>query len=313
MLVSTDEKVIVANLGWVDKGNLWCLHTSSHKIKSINLSAAKYLTLHKLFKSDYFSVMHHFGAEKVLITAHNFDDISNKISTIIIDKSGSKIEGEKSVWSKLPKVYVCFLDVNDKKDDYLIQVDSSRSDLRLVKLDWYDDSYDKDYQGLIDVTEVPQRKQLIFTIQRNSYPVLYDMHKQSIIKKISLADRGGNPQLFFRKNKSELWASDYDNMLVIDADNWNIKFCGQLQKTQKGIARFIGDYTFNEEETLCAVARPFSGDVIVLDTKNFQIAYGCKLNDQPLSVALLSNGKVYARDWKTGKLLRGIPTAIKHL
>ena len=67
----------------------------------------------------------------------------------------------------------------------------------------------------------------------------------------------------------------------------------------------MGAYTFSLDESLCAVARPFSGDVVAVNTKRFRITHTCNLGHQPLTVALLSDGTVYARDWKTGRLLKG--------
>ena len=69
--------------------------------------------------------------------------------------------------------------------------------------------------------------------------------------------------------------------------------------------QFTGDYSFNRDETLCAVARPFSGDVVALDTEQFRITHYSKLGKQPLEVCLLSDGTVYSRDWKTGNFLKG--------
>ena len=57
--------------------------------------------------------------------------------------------------------------------------------------------------------------------------------------------------------------------------------------------------------TLCAVARPFSADIVALDVGTFQVTHSCNVGGQPLTVALLSDGTVYGRDWKSGKLLKG--------
>jgi len=69
--------------------------------------------------------------------------------------------------------------------------------------------------------------------------------------------------------------------------------------------QFNGSFAFNGDETLCAVARPFSGDVVALDTARFKVTHACRLGRQPLLVALLSDGTVWARDWKTGDVLKG--------
>jgi hypothetical protein len=78
-----------------------------------------------------------------------------------------------------------------------------------------------------------------------------------------------------------------------------------LQGASAGCRQFIGAYSFTQDESLCAVARPFSGDVIALNMKKFKITHACNLGRQPLHVAVLEDGTVYGRDWKTGTLLQG--------
>ena len=96
-----------------------------------------------------------------------------------------------------------------------------------------------------------------------------------------------------------------DGRHLIDASDWQIINSILLQGADEKCQQFIGDYCFNHDETLCAVARPFSGDVVAVDMNKFEVTSTCTLGDQPLSVALMSDGTVYSRDWKTGKLLRG--------
>jgi hypothetical protein len=85
-----------------------------------------------------------------------------------------------------------------------------------------------------------------------------------------------------------------------------VKQSKRLQDTATGAAQFIGEFEFNKDESLCAVARPFSGDVIALDILTFEIRYCCKTGGQPLKAVLLKDGRVFARDWKIGALLKGI-------
>jgi hypothetical protein len=127
-----------------------------------------------------------------------------------------------------------------------------------------------------------------------------------MVGKLSLADRGGNPALRFRRGANELWADDYDTLLRIEPGDWRVRNRRLLQGGwTTGSRQFIGEYAFNNDETLCAVARPFSGDVVALNTTNFRITHACNLGRQPLLVALLSDGTVWARDWKSGDVLRG--------
>lgn len=53
------------------------------------------------------------------------------------------------------------------------------------------------------------------------------------------------------------------------------------------------------------MARPFSGDVVSLDTANLEVIERAVLGRQPLMAVGLSDGRVIARDWKTGDWISG--------
>jgi hypothetical protein len=120
-----------------------------------------------------------------------------------------------------------------------------------------------------------------------------------------LADRAGNPTLQFTTRTRELWADDYDTLLRLNSSDWSVQDSLLLQGASAGTRQFIGAYCFNQDESLCAVGRPFSGDVVAVHMKMFKITHTCNLGHQPLLPALLTDGTVYARDWKTGTLLKG--------
>jgi len=117
--------------------------------------------------------------------------------------------------------------------------------------------------------------------------------------------RAWHATLRFTRQTRELWADDYDTLLRINTSDWTVTDRLLLQGPSVGCRQFIGAYSFNQDESLCAVARPFSGDVVALNTKKFKITHTCNLGHQPLLVALLANGTIYGRDWKTGTLLKG--------
>jgi hypothetical protein len=155
------------------------------------------------------------------------------------------------------------------------------------------------------VIGIPGNTALIISVQRDSCPVLYDPKERKVIQKLTLAGRHGNPKLRFRRTANEVWADDYDSLLRLDPQDWSVLNQIRLQGAATGTAQFIGTFCFNKNETLCAVGRPFSGDVVALDTRTFKMTHKAVVGRQPLDVALLSDGRVFARDWKTGDLLKG--------
>jgi hypothetical protein len=305
MIVNNEESVLVSSLGWVDKSSIWVFDVCSEDIEQFQLSDAKHLSIH-LGKEDLFSVVHHYEANKLEMSAHSFAEPASPLSKFTIEDGKKSFDGKLDIWNKLPKAYIAYYEDLTKSDFFLFIVDGVRGDMQAHHFDWYDDSsYDKGYQGIVGVTEVPGKDILLVSVQRCSELVIYDPEGKRILGKIKLGDRSGNPIPRFRKTEKELWVNDYDTLLRLDTSNWGIKNSRRLQEEQDGCGKFIGAYAFNRMETLCAVARPFSSDVVALDTKSFKVRYRAETGGMPIECALLSDGRVFARDWKTGELLKG--------
>jgi hypothetical protein len=316
MLIDSSERTVISNLGWVEGGRLWLCDTTTSKIRQEKLGDGKYLSFYD-GKEGLFSTVHHFEGNRLEITAHNKTKPEEVLARITILDSKPTFDGDISLWSKLPRAYVAYYvrfkvsnvsppKVPNNEGFLLFFVDAISRAVELHALDWFDDSYDHGYQGIIGVKEVPQSELLLISIQRDSKPVLYDPKNRKVVKKLTLDNRNGNPHLRFRRTANELWAHDYDTLLKIDPEKWEIKNKIRLQgASSNNTQQFIGDFVFNNEETLCAVARPFSGDVVALDTKTFKVTHEAKIGRQPMDIGILNNGKVFARDWKTGDLLTG--------
>jgi hypothetical protein len=171
---------------------------------------------------------------------------------------------------------------------------------------WYsDDGYDKMYQGIVGVEELPNCPQLIVSVQRNSSPILYDPDTRKAVRKLSLADRRGNPHFCLRTSANELWADDYDHIVKLDGTTLNIIATKQLQQGGAQGGQFIGEFSLCRGENLCLVARPFSRDVVGLDCDSLRLTHRAVFEKQPLQAALLGDDTVVALDWKTGEFLSG--------
>lgn len=223
---------------------------------------------------------------------------------------GSTFGGDISAWQHLPHAYVAYFASDQVGDDVLFTVDHHRRAVETQQFEWFDDTYDRGYQGIIGVTEVPDQDLLVIAVQRSSTLILYDPRSRRVVRKIELAGRLGNPNPRFRKMAPEVWVDDYDTLLRLDVRDWLVRDKARLQGPGSGepapeARAFIGGFDFNRDESLCAVARPFSGDVVALDTQTFKVTGRARTGRQPLDVALWSDGRVFARDWKTGDLLQG--------
>jgi hypothetical protein len=142
-------------------------------------------------------------------------------------------------------------------------------------------------------------------VQRSSELVLHNLATGRKNRSIDLGGRRGNPIVQLGSGGNEIWASDYDTLVVLERKEWRIVRSARLQRSAAGTRQFIGDYSFAPGEQTCVVARPFSGDVVSVDAATLKIRRSAKLGRQPLEVMALPGGEAVARDWKTGDLLRG--------
>ena len=303
MLTDPRESCVVSSLAWVDGGALWILDVASARSRLAPLSEAKHLTLHA-GKSGHFAVVHHYDDDRLEITAHSFADPAAILSRGIVAGDSRSIEGPLSPWSHLPRHYIAHLAQRARVGYALVSIDEAQG-LVLQKFERYDSAYDKGYQGIVGVAEVPDSHLLLIAVQRSSKVIVYDPQALRQVGSFVLCGRHGNPTLKFRSSAHELWAVDYDTITKVEPDSWGVLKSRRLQGASRGTAQFIGSFSFDAHETLCAVARPFSGDIVGLDPKTLRTRYRAKLGGQPIEVALLGEHRVFARDWKSGSLLTG--------
>lgn len=300
MLTDPAERFVVSSLGWIDGNALWILDVRSSQASVVQIGDGKYLSLHR-GSAGHFAVAHHYDGDRLAITAHSFDAPSAVLSRVIISGESRRFEGPLEPWSNVPQFYVAYLVQPGWSDFALVSI--GREGPTLQTFDWFDDSYDKGYQGVIGVTEIPNSRQLLVSVQRSSKVILYDPVARQKCGEVVLSGGHGNPSLLFRSHVAELWADDYDTVVKVDPNTWRVVRSRKLQEAASGTAQFIGQYSFDAAESLCAVARPFSGDIVGIDPDTLRTKYRAKVGSQPLEVALLRDRRIFARDWRTGNLL----------
>lgn len=305
MIANDERSVLVSSMGWVDHAELWVFDVSRNRERRVPIgSQAKYLGL-RSGGAGHFSVAHYFDGPRFEVSVHAFAEPSVAIARVTIEGATREFSGDIEAWRHVPRLYVPYIKLPAFNDFTLVRLDRARQKVELERLDWYDDSYDKGYQGVISVTELPTEELAIFSVQRSSQLVLHDLIRGMKRGVVELAGRLGNPQLYFRAYAPELWASDYDTIVKVDPTTWRVAQARQLQGAAAGTQQFIGDFAFDPRESTCAVARPFSGDIVGLDPSNLKPRWAAAVGSQPLEVALLPSRKVVARDWKTGETLMG--------
>jgi hypothetical protein len=115
------------------------------------------------------------------------------------------------------------------------------------RLEWYDGTFDKGYHGVIDVLEVPGEAFALVSVQHSSQLVLHDL-ETGAKGSLDLGGRGGNPKLQLREGTTEIWATDYDTVVVIQKEGRRIVRRARLQDARAGAQQFIGDFSFAPDE-----------------------------------------------------------------
>lgn len=300
MIVNPGRTTVLSSLGWIDGDVIWCFDVASGKARAIpQNTGARYASLHAS-DSERFVVVHHFAGERFLASVSLFSAPEITVSTASYEDGRAALVGNEGAWNGLPQLFVAHL--AQRWNDYvLVKIESGH--VHIQRLEWYDTSYDKGYQGVIDVIALPDPRYALVSVQRSSELVIHDLETGQATQKISLGSQLGNPKLTLRQSGKEVWASDYDTLVIVDTDSWRVSRKKRLQSAVAGTGQFIGDYSFSADGS-CCVARPYSGDVVAVDER-LKIRKSAKLGRQPHEAIELPNGDVVARDWKTGDLLRG--------
>jgi hypothetical protein len=302
VITDRGQSRLLSNLGWVDRGSIWVLDTESGAISPVAIGDGEFVRLHA-GGEDLFAaaLVQSRGNPWMTVTIRRTSDPSAIRGRW--ESGSAQAEGSEDDWSQVPHVFVGF--DPDLESYVTISVEPASREVEVDGMDWFDESYDWGYQQPMSVTAVPGTDLLLFGVQRSSDLVLYDPRTRQVERKIPLAGRHGNPVPQFRATATELWATDYDTVVRVDPATWEVMNAKRLQVTPDGSAMFIGRFAFDAGEERCTVARPFSGDAVVVDTASFAVIAEVRLGKQPLDVALLTDGRLFARDWHTGELLSG--------
>jgi hypothetical protein len=303
VLASDDRHTVISNLGWADGGSLWVYRDQVGRAQSTKLGSAKHLSLHRGV-DNHVAITHHHDGD-IRITIHRFPEIENVLAEVVLKSGEAEWSGSGEVWRHVPRHYTGYMKTKYWDAYALITLEGDTQTAALHEFTWFDDHYDKGYQGIVGVSEIPHTDRVLVSVQRSSMLIIYDPAARTKVGEVKLAGRAGNPQLYFRRNARELWASDYDTMVRLDWSTWRITDSRRLQSAVVGSAQFIGSFTMDAAEQICVVARPFRGDVVGIDTRTFKPTLFSDVGRQPLEATILDEKRIIARDWKTGSTLQG--------
>lgn len=305
-MISLASGKVLSNLGWADQGAIWVYEPTRRTNERISISPAGCLNLSR--HRDGRSVLIDYTWEdRRFVEVHRADSLGIARLRVTIAGDHVDVEGDLAEMEGQRQAFVY---------DFLAHVGTGRQGLRLVEvrptgvrvrpLDWFvEGGYDGGYQSVIAVLEMPDGA-FLFGVQRSSQLILCDPGDLSVIRRISLAGRSGNPVPFLRAGGSQLCAIDYDTLVLVDPISFEVRDRWLGQAAPAGTQMFLGDVWSQNEHSDLLVARPGSGDVVQLDATSLLVKRRWDTGRQPLEAALVDGG-VIARDWKSGDLLVGAP------
>lgn len=304
MIVDPSGGLVLSSMGWVDRDALWVFDSASGATRTIALnSGAEHCSLHAA-SGDRFAIAHHCAGRRFELTIHDFAAPGVAIARVVLSGQESSLAGESAALADVPSLYVTYLAFEPWRDYVLVELAAGGA-LTIHRLPWYDRSYDKDYQAIVDAVAIDGERQALISVQRSSRLIVQDLDTGDVVDTLDLGGGAGNPRLKVRHGAGEIWTTDYDSVAVVQIGTLTVRKRVRLQGAAEGSQLFIGDLTFATHRDLCIVPRPFSHDVVSLDLATLKVQGTAVLGREPLQAAMLASGDVIARDWQTGDLLRG--------
>jgi hypothetical protein len=298
MIAGSRLKVVVSSLGWADRNALWVYHADSDRIESLRLEHGGWIQVLE-GDGEYFATIQASDAGDATISVRRFDAPADALAVAHITGDHGTLEGAADAWKHVPTAYIA-------RSYYLVRCFPEDGRWDRQEMPWFDNAtYDMGWQSITGVTRIPGQDVVIVSVQRDSHPVLYDPESKRLLGRLSLGGHQGGSKLRFREKANELWSDAYDTLVRLHPGDWQTTDSLRIQDSVGGMKHPIGEWNFNTDESLCSVARTFSGDVLFVDTATFTICGKCITGGQPLEAVLIDGLGVIARDWKTGRMLKG--------
>lgn len=311
LIVDDSERWVVAPLH--HHADMLVLDTHSGETKTIAWDDAQNLESRTPVR-DIFILSHRLDGRRYRISLHPFDAPTSPVARAVVSSNGrAEFEGTPEAWNKAPRVFYGWF---GQEPGYgaLILVDAQAERAELQELNgvrgWPDDA------GASDVVEVPESNLVVISIHHDTSdprPLIYDPDERAVIGRIPLVGKPighgqSNPQ--FLRSRPEAWLKDYANLQRHQLPGWELAGARRLQPPRqeswagrmRPVHLWMGGACFNRDESLCAVARPYSGDVLGIDVDSFRVTHRAVTGGEPVDVVLLSDRRIFTLEWKSGKV-----------
>lgn len=306
MICDAAQTTVVSSIGWIDHGSVLIWDVNSDQIRTEVVDGESHHLVLFEGSEDFFSVLHARDGKGYAVSVRHLSAPTLPLAQATVRHGSARLEGDQSVWASVPSVY----GGDDREPDpdapySLLFVEPGGAACEVQRLSWLNEhTYDLLYQSMLMPVAVPNKSSVLVPVQRSSRVVIYEPESREKTGEIELSGYPGNPTLVFRSD-DELWAGNYDTLMRLDAADWRKLDEARLQPGGDMPRKFIGGWALNRPRTTCIVSRPFSGDALMLDAESFAVTHRAELGAEPIAAIALDDGRVFARDWKTGRSLHG--------
>jgi hypothetical protein len=297
MIFDSTAQIVIDSMGWFDKGALWIFDLQSQTESRIAIEGSNFPRL-RAGSNGLFRLTHQSSDQAVSI--RRVREPGLELASVRFNQLQPTFSGDTGLWKHVDPAVIMITESRPR----LVLIDAPAGRVVDLDLSWFTSAnYDLVWQGLIDCITLELTERVIVSVQRSSELVVIDSGRNERIDSIVLANRGGNPKLCMLQ-WGEFLASDYDTLCRVDANSLTVLKSVRLQGAKApNTQQFIGEY--DVVQSRCVVARPFSGDVLLLDLDDLRVLGHASVGGQPLAVCMISESRVVTRDWKTGRVAVG--------
>jgi hypothetical protein len=308
MIIGRLGSVIVGQT-WQPNGSLWVFDVKNRRATTIPVYPESILRLYAADDDRFVVVSQPKDFSRADLTVRTFNDPAEVRSTIRVDAIGrSTTEGDVAVWIGCPKFYLLMLRDGRRGQYVLGRIDAATG--RLVTTNFDPSTLDVRAQdGLTDVCAAPGDNTVIVGMRGISELLLFDTVLRRPIGHLRLAGRGGRPTPKIRLGTDELWTTDFDAVVriglgspetpsVLDfrASPDELAVLRDAKIIESRVTRVpLADFSFSADGGLCAVARPYHNDVVVIDCDSLNIVGTCRFSSTPVDAVCIESDLVIAR------------------
>lgn len=292
MIIDKAEQYVISSVGWVEGSSFTRLELASGKTQLFHSDSNGGCRALDIDGDRFLLVTHPSGSDPLSMSVRRYAEPAESLWSVRGVLDDYVVRGDPSAVVGARRRHLFWTG----QRHVLVTLSEDGSGLLCGQLPWFDDStFDLGYQSPVDAVDDPVSGYTLVSIQRCSDVFVHDPGTSTLRGRFRLPGACGNPRLQVIGN--ELWTVDYHTFARIDLRDHRLLASARLSATNE----FVGDVFRWTSRGRALVPRPFMGDITVVNPDTGSIEQTLATRGQPLSCAATADGRVVARDWKSGE------------